>query len=258
MIISSADGNCNNLNFTIPTPWFDDHTVRTEHHLQKRLRQRAPMTVNGGREILWRCSCCRKPCYQAGYSSYFVSLSTEQRFTIAQRVGADASIVSWLPTSICAAIHPGRMPRIKEYRIRRGYQFTWTGRKSPYPHLFCIIEKNTCSIQSVPVASFATPGDVVLSPLKQVRRILHWLMILAEPEGDEAMLVSESTCDLLNRRDRLEPGLAWCGYCWKTQCPTLGNALVALEMTFPSFAAYSLRFLVACWRQVARKRERVL
>ena len=73
--LAPAECHCNDFSLTNPNPRFDDHTVRTEHHLQKRLRQRALMTVNGGHEILWRCSCCRKPWYQAGHSSFFVYLS---------------------------------------------------------------------------------------------------------------------------------------------------------------------------------------
>ena len=267
MIISLADDHCKNLSFTTYDPWLDDQTVRTEHHLQKRLRQRAPLTLDGEREILWRCSCSRKPWYRSGHSSFFVCLSAEQRSHLAHRLGADASILSLLPASICpicAAIHLGRMPGIEEDCNGRGYRFTWTGTKQPHLRVCCIIEKNISSIkyspnvQNSPFATFATPGDVVLSPLKQVRSILHCLTTLPEPEREEAMSLSESTCDLLNRRDRLEPGLAWCGYSWIAQCSALGDVLVALGMTFPSSSVCSLGFLVACWQQVARTMERVL
>ncbi len=54
MIISLAADNCNDPSFTIPAPWFDDHTVRTEHLLQKRFRRGAQTTLDGGREILLR------------------------------------------------------------------------------------------------------------------------------------------------------------------------------------------------------------
>jgi len=267
MIIPSAGDKCNKLSFTFPIPSYDDYTIKVEHHIQQRLGQRAPSTLDGRREILWRCPFCYKPWYQADHSSFFVCLSDEQLTSIGQRLRADASLLFLLPTSICpicAAIHLGRMPGIEEDCNGRGYRFTWTGTKQPHLRVCCIIEKNISSIkyspnvQNSPFATFATPGDVVLSPLKQVRSILHCLTTLPEPEREEAMSLSESTCDLLNRRDRLEPGLAWCGYSWIAQCSALGDVLVALGMTFPSSSVCSLSFLVACWQQVARTMERVL
>lgn len=170
MIISLADGDCNHLSFSIPIPWFDDHTSRAEHHIQKSLRQIAPSTLDGGREILWRCPCCRKPWYQADHSSFFVCLSDEQLTSIGQRLRVDASLLFLLPTSICpicAAIHLGGMPRIEEYRNERGFWFTWKGINSPRLRLYCIIEKNVCSIQHVSnaqdllVRSFTSPIDMV-------------------------------------------------------------------------------------------------
>jgi len=127
-----------------------------------------------------------------------------------QNVGADASVLSLLPTSICllyAAIHLNGMLRIEEYRNGQGYRLSWSGTNSPLLRLFCIIDKNLCSIENVPGAFFDTVGDVMLSPLQQVRNILHWLINLAKPDGEEAMPLSGSICDLLNQRDRREPEL---------------------------------------------------
>ena len=51
---------------TITHPYFDDHQVRREHHLQQRLKQLAPAILDGGRAILWYCHLCQKPWYEHG------------------------------------------------------------------------------------------------------------------------------------------------------------------------------------------------
>ncbi len=50
----------------IAHPYFDDHQVKRVHHLQQRLKQLVPATLDGGRAILWFCHLCQKPWYESG------------------------------------------------------------------------------------------------------------------------------------------------------------------------------------------------
>ena len=88
--------------------------------------------------------------------------------------------------------------------------------------------------------------------------MLAWLKTLAEPEKEEAMLLTESTMDAMSQCNTPHPGFSWCGYGWKSSCPLLGQVLVALGMTFPDSSICSPSLLVACWRQIAREMEKVL
>src|SRR5260370_3947991 len=84
---------------TITRPYFDDHNARTEHHLQRRLKQQAPATLDGGRAILWFCLLCPKPWYELGRTESFVCLSETQLVEIAQQLSATVRLASSFPAS---------------------------------------------------------------------------------------------------------------------------------------------------------------
>ena len=126
----------------IAHPFFDDHQARREHHLQQRLKQQAPVTLDGGRAILWLCHLCQKPWYEVGRIASFVCLSKSQLAKVAQQLGAEVRATSAFPVSICplcAALHLGGMPRIEEYPNGQGYRFTWEGVQSPHARFFCLL-----------------------------------------------------------------------------------------------------------------------
>lgn len=66
MILPPLANDCNENVTGIAHPYFDDHQARREHHLQQRLKQYAPSTLDGGRAILWFCPLCQKPWYEQG------------------------------------------------------------------------------------------------------------------------------------------------------------------------------------------------
>src|SRR5437764_2103783 len=125
----------------IAHPFFDDHYARREHHLQQRLKQHAPATLDGGRAILWLCHLCQKPWYESGRTASYVCLSRSQFAEIAQQLGVEMQALISLPSSmcpLCASIHLGGMPRIEEYPDGQGYRFTWEAITSRKTRLFCI------------------------------------------------------------------------------------------------------------------------
>jgi hypothetical protein len=262
MILPPLSDDCNARFPTIGNPNFDDHYARREHYLQQRLKQYAPVTLDGGRAMLWFCRLCLKPWYELGRTASFVCLSKSQLAKVAQQLGAEVRTTSSLPVSICplcAALHLGGMPRIEEYPDKQGYRLAWEAIMSRYTRLFCIVYKwNTSSISDLLREACSTHCDVMTSPMEQVQSVLAWLKTLAEPGKEEIALLTESVHDRMNRRDPPQPGFSWCGYAWKARCPALGEVLVAFGMTFPTSSICSPSLLVACWRQIAREIEEVL
>src|SRR6266487_5881863 len=245
----------------IAHPFFDDHQARREHHLQQRLKQHAPATLDGGRAILWFCSLCQKPWYQLGRTASFVCLSRSQFADIVQQLCVEMQTLFSLPSSmcpLCAALHLGGLPRIEEYPDGQGYRFTWEAVTSRKTRLFCILYRwNISSISEMLREACSAPCDVLTASLEQVRSMLAWLKTLPDPEMEEVTMLSESTMDAMSQCNTPQPGFSWCGYGWKSSCPLLGQVLVALGITFPTSSVCSQSLLVACWRQIAREMEKV-
>jgi hypothetical protein len=262
MILPPFAGYYNEDFPVITQPYFDDHRVRREPALQRRLKQFAPAILDGGRAILWYCHLCQKPWYEVGRRASLVCLSTSQLAEIAQQLGVEVRTTSSLPSAICplcASLHLGGMPRIEEYQNGQGYRFTWQAITLRKTRLFCNIYRwNICSISDMLREACAAPCDVMTASLGQVRSVLAWLKTLADPGKEEAVLLTESNMDAMSRLDAPPPGFAWCGYAWQTLCPSLGEVLVASGITFPTSSICSPRLLVACWRQIAREIEGVL
>ena len=211
---------------TITQPYFDDHQARREHSIQLRLKQHAPVILDGGRAILWFCRLCQKPWYQLGRTASYVCLSTSQLAEIAEQQGAEMQTLFSLPSSmcpLCAALHLGGMPRVEEYLNGRGYRFFWDGITRQQTRLFCIVYNwNVGSISDVLREACATHCDVLSTPMEDVKRVVDWLKTLAEPGKEEATMITESIYDHLSRLDPPKPGFSWCGYAWKSWCPFLG------------------------------------
>jgi hypothetical protein len=247
---------------TIPQPYFDDHQVRKEHHLQQRLKQFAPPVLDGGRAILWFCRLCNKPWYEHGHRASFVCLSTSQLAEITQQLGAVVHSLSSFPLSICplcAALHLGGMPRIEEYPDGQGYRFTWDAITARHTRLFCIVYNwNMSSISDMLLKVCAAQCDVLTASIERVKDVLAWLKRLTEPGEEEVVLLTGSAVNAVSRFETPAPGYSWCGYAWQTQCHSLGDVLLVLGMTFPTSSICSLSLLVACWRQIAREIEEVL
>src|SRR5438105_3813672 len=99
MILPPLANDCNARFPTMAHPFFDDQNARTEHHLQRRLKQQAPAMLDGGRAILWFCRLCQKPWYELGHMASFVCLNKAQLAEIAQTVGAEALVASSFPSA---------------------------------------------------------------------------------------------------------------------------------------------------------------
>ena len=122
MILPPLTDDCNARFPTMGNPYFDDHQARREHSIQLRLKQHAPVTLDGGRAILWFCRLCQKPWYQLGRTASYVCLSTSQLAEIAEQQGAEMQTLISLPSSmcpLCAALHLGGMPRSAPVRLSR-------------------------------------------------------------------------------------------------------------------------------------------
>ena len=246
----------------IAQPFFDDHQARREHHLQQRLKQQAPVTLDGGRAILWLCHLCQKPWYEVGRTASFVCLSKSQLAKVAQQLGAEVRATSAFPVSICplcAALHLGGMPKIEEYPNGQGYRFTWEGVQSPHARFFCLLyASHNSSLQELLREAVSLPSDIPTAFREHVRSVLGWLKTLADPGEQEAKPLPQSLYDHLNWFSPPRPGSSWCGYCWQAKSPPFGKVLVALSMTFPTWSICSSSLLVACWRKIAQAMERVL
>jgi hypothetical protein len=262
MILSPFAEDYNEKFPTIAHPYFDDHQIRREHALQRRLKQLAPVILDGGRAILWYCHLCQKPWYEHGRTASFVCLSRSQFAEIAQQLGVEMPTLNSLPLSICplcASLHLGGIPRIEEYLDGQGYRFTWEARTLQKTRLFSNIYKwNKSSISEMLVQAGATPCDALTAPLEQIRSIVAWLKILTEPGKEETMLLTQNDMNNMNQLYTPQPGFSWCGYSWKSSCPLLGEVLIVLGMTFPDSSICSPSLLVACWRQIACQIEGVL
>jgi len=190
-----------------------------------------------------------------------VCLSSEQLSRLSHKLEADIGVLSWLPSAICplcAVIHLGGMPGIEEYHHGRGYRLTWEGGISTHARLFCMIYQwNTCSITNLLAESFSATTDILTSPVKQVKSVLRWLKTLPDPAREEAVLFSTGQDDSLCRRKQSKEELLLSGYCWKAECPALGEVLLILCGTLPASSDSSPRVLVECWRQIAREIERI-
>lgn len=248
-------GENNDLVFEV-VPWlFDDHTMRSDFLVQRRLQQRAPLTLDGGRAILWSCRCCQKPWYELGRSAWFVRLTEEQLIRIALQLGLELQASALLPALICplcASIHLGGMPRIEEYYNGCGYRLTWEARKSPWARLCCIVYKsNIYSNRDLLAEACASSSDVLTTPVGQMRRMFTWLMELPDPQKGEAMLLPKDIQEAMSRMNPPQSGFSWCGYAWRSECPTMGQVLIAQAITYPSSLMCLAELLVACWRQIA-------
>ncbi len=262
MILPPLADDCNARFPTITHPFFDDHQASREHHLQQRLKQYAPVTLDGGRAILWFCHWCQKPWYELGRTASFVRLSKSQLAQIAQQLGAEVRATSSFPVSICplcAALQLGGMPRIEEYPNGQGYRFAWDGIQSLHARFFCLLyASHNSSLQESLRKACSLPSDIPAASIEHVRSVLGWLKTLPDPREQEAMPLPQSLYEHMNRLSPPKPGLSWCGYCWQAQSPLLGNVLIAPGMTFPTWSICSSSLLVACWRQIAQEMERVL
>jgi hypothetical protein len=241
---------------------FDDHTIRAEYMLQQRLQQRAPLTLDGGRAILWSCRCCQKPWYELGRRAWFVRLSETQLARIAQQLGVELPAPSLLPASICplcAAVHYGGMPGIEEYRKGQGYRLTWEGRKSPRARLCCIIYRSyACPLPELLEEACSAPVDLPTTSVEQVRSVLIWLATLPDPARGDTIPLPANIQLAMSRYSPPQSGFSWSGYAWKARCPAMGDVLIAQAITYPSSLICLAELLVACWRQIAGVMEEVL
>src|SRR6266702_489416 len=101
MILPSFAGDYNEEFPIYSQAYFDDHQIRRELALHLHVKQLAPTTLDGGRDILWYCHLCQKPWYEHGRRASLVCLSTSQLAEIAQHLGAEVHQVSALPSSLC-------------------------------------------------------------------------------------------------------------------------------------------------------------
>jgi hypothetical protein len=262
MIVPPFSENDNDGFPKITHRFFDDQQIKREHALQLYLKQLAPSLLESGRDILRYCHLCQKPWYEMGSRASLLCLSLFQLAEIAQQLGVKVCTPSSLPVQICplcASLHLGGIPKIEEYLDDQGYRFSWQARTLLHTRLFCHIYRwNLCSISEMLREMRSAPCDVLTTSMDQIRSVLSWLKTLAEPDQEEAVLLRDRSLDIMSRYEAPEPGFAWCGYGWKSQCPLLGDVLVALGMTFPDSSICSPGLLVACWRQIACAIERML
>ncbi len=262
MILPPLSGDCNERFPTMAHPLFDDQYARREHYLQQRLKQLAPVTLDGGRAILWFCYFCQKPWYELGRTASFVRLSKSQLAQVAQQLGAEVHATSSFPVSICplcAALQLGGMPRIEEYPNGQGYRFMWERIQSPHVRFFCLLyASHNSSLQASLREACSLPSDIPTASIEHVRSMLGWLKTLPDPGEQEAMPIPQNLHDQMNQIAPPKPGLSWCGYCWEAQSSPVGKVLVAPGMTIPTWSICSSSLLVACWRQIARAMEGVL
>src|SRR5579884_247018 len=75
------------FNLSLPAAGFDDPWQRRHQVVQNALHQLAPLAPDGGRRVLWRCSQCQQPWFEASAASAVVPLGQEQGLELAARFG---------------------------------------------------------------------------------------------------------------------------------------------------------------------------
>ena len=226
---------------------YDDPSCRTP----AQLAQDAPIWPDGSRALLWRCPTCRQAWYEQGRFHAFM-LSPALQACLSEQVHAAHPLPSAL-CPLCMQLTFGGWPRIEAYRYRaRGYRLFWEQASAPqHRFLACICAAEQDESEQFVQRALTGWTDLVACP--EVGAVcLRWLCALPAPALDEE--VGPLATPAREALQRLFPAPAaqdWCGYAWRSWCPPLGcEALILLAVTTPEQPC-SLRFLLACWRQVA-------
>ena len=204
---------------------FDDPVLQHQHSLQNALQQSVPLTLDGGREVLYWCRSCRTSWYSCGRCVIQTHLSHTRLSEFAHRLQVDVTIPAMLPHALCpccASRFFGGIPRIEAYMQDRGYRLSWERVKSPAMFLCCLYTSPFSSGRKTIQEVLSCSTDVPL-PSIRIEQMLQWLIELPDPDWSQHQSLSSEHSELLTRFREPTRALAWQGYTWKTFCPPLGG-----------------------------------
>ncbi len=240
---------------------FDDLYIKQQYHLQQKYGQHVPLTLDGGREVLWWCKHCRFAWYGRGRRGAVLHLSLAQVQKIAHSLHFDAKDIRGLPQALCpacVATDLGGVPHIEEYHGGYGYRFTWERAKSPAQFLCAVYSGSLLHKADLLQSALSSASDLPFSSPTQERQVLHWLTRIQSPTWHKVVPLDSTHCELLNRQHPPASGLGWCGYAWDYPLSPLGRVVIIVGVTFYLDARCSPEILLACWRQIANAMSHIL
>lgn len=238
---------------------FNDHQTRHQRRLQELFKQQMPSTLDGGREVLWWCPCCRHAWYERGYYNVLLRLSPAQVDKLMRELSVESEPICCLPRVICpncTTRYLGGVPRIEEFHNGRGYRLTWKRAKSSALFLYTVYAGSLSSERVQVALSSAT--DLPLTSPVYIQALLDWLMVLPDPAWDQIIPLNDDLCSWLDRRYQPPAQFVWSGYAWSSPASPLGTVLLIMATTFSNDACCPPEFLVACWRQIAQGMRYIL
>lgn len=130
MMISLPDPLCKIL---VPRG-FDDPLERQQAVMQETLRQLAPRTLDGGRQVLWRCPVCTQPWFETTASHAICALSPARLAILTRLLGVQQDDLGDLPSALCPPCSThliGGVIRVEEtISAPQGYRFIWRTEES--------------------------------------------------------------------------------------------------------------------------------
>ncbi len=224
------------FNLPAPTVGFDDPWQRRHYRVQRALHQLAPLAPDGGRRVLWRCSQCQQPWYEASAASAVVPLSQEQGLELAARFGLQGSLENW-PQSLCPTCSThvlGGILRIEEQLSGVGYRFTrWSADKVWVAHLMLPEPDalahllDTEDLDPLLDSVLSQPTDVLL-PGSRLPRLLQSVARHPEPGWEEIAPFAAHHLHQLAEQLPMAPGGYWRGCFWLPAIQCAGEEALLL------------------------------
>jgi hypothetical protein len=254
---------------------YDDPWQQQQDQMQRALQQLAPLTPDGGRQVLWRCPQCQKPWLEATTTSVQINLSAEQLTGYAFQLGInDLERLPALPCPPCSRQALGGMLRIEEgIGGKACYRFVFRSLEREEVQIFHLLMLDAQMLSlvrsrgdwSAPHEQMVCwPTDLLLDK-PFLRIILHLLVGLPEPEIAQIAPFDAAALDREARGFSL-PLADPCflrGYFWRPaqeRQPGMPEheLLLAFTMTSPHLVACDPLSLWAFWRCLFERYERLL
>ncbi len=212
------------FNLSLPAAGFDDPWQRRHQVVQNALHQLAPLAPDGGRRVLWRCSQCQQPWFEASAASAVVPLGQEQGLELAARFGLQRGLED-LPHALCPACSIrllGGILRMEEQLGGVGYRFTWWSPDTsevwiahlmlPDAHaLIQLLDTENLFPLLDPVLS--QPTDVLLST-SRLHPLLQQVAQLPDPDWEDLFPFASRHLHQVAKQLPMAPGGYWRGCFW--------------------------------------------
>lgn len=176
MNIPLSSSSCNQSFMGYDDPW-----VHQDHLLLKRLQQAAPRHFIGGRSVLWRCSLCANPWYEAAPFATECPLSAARLRELSYHLGvSDNARLPAFPCPGCSVrLFNGLMHAEESIGTKGSYRFLWM---SPHDQqISCLYLAERRAMNSFQFLK--QPYDVASPPT--LRHLMQRIASLAGPMPSE-------------------------------------------------------------------------